>query len=183
MKAPQSGHEIATGRIAFGCFLLLAAGCGSYWLQPLLSGHTDAINTVVTVFSILAGFLIAVITFIGDPGRASWRQLQLRRTEVSDRLRRHELLFYLYLVTLALAMSLFLIPEGYEKTMLWAERMFLFVAILVFGASFGLPASLRALQMARYDEARDADLPPVLKQRADGARGAVELPRPENRKG
>jgi len=35
--------------------------------QPMISNNSDAVNTVVTIFSILAGFLIAVITFIAEP--------------------------------------------------------------------------------------------------------------------
>lgn len=37
------------------------------YFQPMIAGNSDAVNTVVTVFSILAGFLIAVITFIAEP--------------------------------------------------------------------------------------------------------------------
>ena len=35
-----------------------------YRFQPMVSNNA---NTVVTIFSILAGFLIAVITFIAEP--------------------------------------------------------------------------------------------------------------------
>ncbi|MBJ2150595.1 hypothetical protein [Paracoccus sp. IB05] len=164
MKVPEAHDRVAWVRILVGVLLLLTSGLGAYVFQPLISGKTDAINIVVTVFSILAGFLIAVITFIGDPGRASWKQLQMRRPEVRRRLMRHELLFYLYLLTLAVAMSLYLIPKELEQVLLWAERLFLFFAIMVFLVSFGLPSSLRALQLARYDEAREADLPAVLKR-------------------
>jgi hypothetical protein len=38
-----------------------------YYFQPMIANNPNAINTVVTIFSILAGFLIAVITFIVDP--------------------------------------------------------------------------------------------------------------------
>ena len=37
-----------------------------YWFQPLVAKNKDAVNTVVTIFSILAGFLIAVITLIAQ---------------------------------------------------------------------------------------------------------------------
>tara|TARA_B100001093_G_scaffold462893_1_gene478502 strand:+ start:247 stop:402 length:156 start_codon:yes stop_codon:yes gene_type:complete len=43
------------------------SGVIGYHFQPLISNNPDAVNTVVTIFSILAGFLIAVITFIAEP--------------------------------------------------------------------------------------------------------------------
>ena len=43
------------------------AGFIGYRFQPMVSNNPDAVNTVVTIFSILAGFLIAVITFIAEP--------------------------------------------------------------------------------------------------------------------
>ncbi|QIZ82594.1 hypothetical protein HFZ77_14200 [Thalassovita gelatinovora] len=138
----------------------VAAG---YWGQPLVSNNTDAINTIVTVFSILAGFLIAVITFLGDPGARGWDQLQLDKKSMEAKLWRHEVLFYLYLVTLGLALFMFVLPEEYEKTTLWLERLFVGSAVFVFLASFALPQSLSALQMERYQSKLDDDLPQVLK--------------------
>jgi hypothetical protein len=129
----------------------------------LISEKPDAINAVVTIFSILAGFLIAVITFIGDPGARGWKDLQLEKADVVSRLQRHRLIFYLYLITLGLALSIFLIPDEPGTVSVWLERAFVGLAVFVFGASFTLPSSLMALQIARYDAALQADLPGALK--------------------
>lgn len=164
MKVGRDSAPIAKGRLLVGVLLVAVSTVAAYYLQPLIHGKTDAINTVVTVFSILAGFLIAVITFIGEPNSTSWKDLQLGRSGVKAKLTRHLLLFYLYLLTLGLAMGMFLIPETQIILLSWFERLFIFCAVFVFGASFALPHSLRALQMEKYDHALDGVKPEVLKK-------------------
>lgn len=163
-QAEKGTSRYAWSRLLGGVVLLGASALGAYFLQPLISGNKDAVNTVVTVFSILAGFLIAVITFIGDPGPSEWRDLQLGRREVKAKLRRHRWLFYLYLVTLGLALAMFLIPSTYVTLIVWFERAFVGVAIFVFLASFTLPNSLSQLQMAKYDAALDDRSPEYVRR-------------------
>lgn len=166
------------GRIAWARLiglgaLLLASTSGGYFLQPLISGNSDAINTVVTIFSILAGFLIAVITFIGDPGASGWKDLQLGKREVSAKLRRHRILFYLYLLTLGLALSMYVVPSTWLSTVMWIERLFVGVAVFVFLASFTLPSSLSQLQMDRYQAALNEQKPEYLKDAKLGPKAPV----------
>lgn len=163
MKVERKPRRINGKRVAVAFLFLLISVLAGYFLQPLISQNENAINTVVTVFSILAGFLIAVITFIGDPAARGWKELQLDRSAVQARLRRHRLLFYLYLLTLGLALAMFLVPSEYVRISLWFERVFVGSAMFVFLASFTLPASLSALQLERYDAAVDNQLPEVLR--------------------
>lgn len=51
------------GKLAGAVIVSAAVG---YFFQPMVAHNTDAVNTVVTIFSILAGFLIAVITLIAE---------------------------------------------------------------------------------------------------------------------
>lgn len=163
MRDGTRRREIDWKLIGGLCALIGVSLLGAYFLQPLVAGKTDAINTIVTVFSILAGFLIAVITFIGEPLGESWKDLQLSRREVVARLRRHLWLFYFYLATLGLAMAMYLVPEGWPVLLMWLQRLFVFFAIFVFGASFALPSSLLSLQLEKYDRSLESKLPPVLK--------------------
>ncbi|WP_072504924.1 hypothetical protein [Phaeobacter porticola] len=156
--------KIAWARIISLVGLLVLSIVSGYFLQPLVSGNKDAINTIVTIFSILAGFLIAVITFIGDPGLRGWKELQLDKRSAQAKLSRHRMLFHLYLLTLALALAMFLVPETYITTQLWLERFFVGSATFVFLASFSLPRSLSALQMERYETALAEQLPDFLKE-------------------
>ena len=76
-----------------------------YRFQPMVANNPDAVNTVVTIFSILAGFLIAVITFIAEPTlqqAKNWEELQHMKETVRRKLFRQKLLFFLYLLTLGL---------------------------------------------------------------------------------
>tara|TARA_R110002012_G_scaffold321120_1_gene547470 strand:- start:2311 stop:2766 length:456 start_codon:yes stop_codon:yes gene_type:complete len=125
-----------------------------YILQPKISNNKEAINIIVTIFSILAGFLIAVITFITEPamkGANDWKELQLKKRNIRNQMTRHKLLFYCYLMTLGLALSIFIIPAEFIQVMIWVERVFLSLSTFVFIASFKLPGSLMDLQMARYE--------------------------------
>jgi len=148
-----------------GLCMLLSALAG-YFGQPLIAKNTDAINTVVTVFSILAGFLIALITLIAEPAlheAKDWKALQLYKSTLRRKLQRHQMLFYLYLITLGAALALFLVPESRVVLREWMERTFLALAVLVFLLSFALPSALSRLQMERYQAALDELKPSVLK--------------------
>lgn len=52
---------------------VVAGVLGGYWGQPWIHENERAINVIVTSFSILAGFLIAIMTIIGDPAISFWR--------------------------------------------------------------------------------------------------------------
>lgn len=149
--------------LALVAAIAVSIAAGAY-LQPLVSKNDDAINAVVTIFSILAGFLVAVITFIADPGTADWRRLQLGKRDVQAKLQVHKMLFYLYLFTLGFAFTLFIVPDtkAYAGLSLWLERIFVGLSVFVFLASFTLPSSLMKLQMRRYQEALDRQLPLAL---------------------
>lgn len=82
--------------------------------HPLIDNNANAVNVIVTIFSILAGFLIAAITFIVEPvinKSSSWEELQLLKPVVKRKMLRHKLLFILYLMTLGCALFIFLIPD------------------------------------------------------------------------
>ncbi|MBC2834058.1 hypothetical protein [Paragemmobacter straminiformis] len=164
MRTKRRKREFDWQLIAGLLLLIAISAVGSVFLQPLLAGKTDAINTIVTVFSILAGFLVAVITFIGEPSNQSWQEQQLSRRDVVARLSRHLWLFYFYLATLGLAMAMYVVPEGFPALTMWLQRLFAFFAIFVFGASFALPRSLLKLQLEKYDRGLQEKLPPVLKR-------------------
>ena len=62
------------------------------------------LRILATVLAILTGFLIAIITMLGDPRSllaGSWRVASAHRAEVRHALDRFAVLFYVYLVTIA----------------------------------------------------------------------------------
>ena len=164
------------GKLAGAVVVSAAVG---YFFQPMVAHNSDAVNTVVTIFSILAGFLIAVITLIAEPTlkqAKNWQELQLMKQTVQRKLFRQKLLFFLYLITLGVALGTFLVPDAQAELRRWLETVFLGLATFVFLASFDLPGSLMKIQMERYEAEMDATKPQVLKDAAKAAVDAVKKP-------
>lgn len=156
---------------------IIVSGAVGYFFQPMVADNTDAVNTVVTIFSILAGFLIAVITLIAEPTlrqAKNWQELQLMKRTVQRKLFRQKLLFFLYLITLGVALGTFLVPDAQTELLRRLETVFLGLATFVFLASFDLPGSLMKIQMERYEAEMDATKPHVLKEAAKAAAEKVE---------
>lgn len=146
---------IAWKRLSFFGF---AAGCGvagSVWGQTLIHGNAQAINIIVTVFSILAGFLVAIMTIMGDPGAfagRSWRANEQNRSNIFNRLVRQKWMFSLYLTTLGLILAASLLEKKLPCVVTWIEHIYLGTAIAAFILSMGLPSALMDIQLSRHEE-------------------------------
>ncbi|MDE2164504.1 MAG: hypothetical protein KGJ53_15185, partial [Alphaproteobacteria bacterium] len=110
-----------------------------------------------------AGFLVAIITVLGDPALipgVSWRTTENRRSDIEARLIRHTYLFVFYLIAIALLFIGAIMKNAPDTTVtliakLWITRAYLFFGFASFLATFGLPGSLLKLQLARYDAGID----------------------------
>lgn len=161
--------------------LLLAAivvsGFVGYHFHPMLANNPDAVNVVVTIFSVLAGFLIAVITFITEPAlrqAKDWRELQRMKKTIRRKLFRQKALFILYLLTLGTALVMYLTPAEAVEVLMWLRAVFLGLATFVFIASFSLPYSLIRVQMERYEAALEETRPKVITEAKKVAEQAKE---------
>ena len=131
---------IAKGRCIYFGISFLAGVAAAALGQPLIHGNSNATGIIVTVFSVLAGFLVGIIALIGEPSavasRNSWRFTELNRQGVSQRLARNRWMFLLYLLTLTLifvASLLEKIAEPWVSAMLpWLERTYLGLAVMAF---------------------------------------------------
>ncbi len=142
-------------RLLFFGFATISGIAGAVYGQPLIHGNDQAINVIVTVFSILAGFLVAIMTIMGDPGvfsGRSWRAHELNRKNVFNRLVRQKWMFFLYLITLGLILVSSLIEVVSPNLVTWIERFYLGLAVSAFILSFGLPSALMEIQLLRHDE-------------------------------
>lgn len=140
--------------VRFGILAVVFSGFVAYFAQPLVHGNDSAMNIMVTVFSVLAGFLVAIIAIVGDPvllPPGTWKAAEMERSKLSSRLERHKLLFSLYLITLALIFFAVLLPETYPKILMGVEMSFLFFGVLAFTVSLRLPGSLIQVQRERID--------------------------------
>jgi hypothetical protein len=126
----------------------------AWFAQPFVHENDQAINVIVTVFSVLAGFLVAIIAIVGDPillPPGTWRAAEMERTKVNDRLIRHKWLFILYLLTLGVIFLAFLFKEEDPSLIVWFERLFLFLGTVAFVLSMRLPGALMQVQRERID--------------------------------
>jgi hypothetical protein len=130
---------------------------GAYNAQPFVDHNSDIVLIVVTVFTVFAGFLIAIITLIGDPimiREGSWRIAEGERDQMRRRLMSHIILFCLYLATIALLFLGAVLDKalsGHSSVKNAVEFMYLFIGITSFLLTFGLPAALLRMQQTRYD--------------------------------
>lgn len=144
--------------LATACALVLGL-LGSYFGQPLIHHNDTAINVIVTVFSILAGFLVAIIAIIGDPlliPSGTWRAAEGSRRKTIQRLTRHKYLFHVYLIALALVFASTLLKDTSPGVGIWLERAYLFLSIFAFALSMRLPSALMQLQQERVDHLIEA---------------------------
>lgn len=153
--------EVDWGRVTtFVLAATLSALVG--WVgQPFVHGNEEARGVIVNVFSILAGFLITVMTLLGEPGLyrgRTWRSDAVKRSNVYQRLVRHKWLFVAYLVVLALVFLTTIVAkrEPAGSFVAWLESLYLFFATLAFIYSLMLPSRLLNLQLARFDEMVDS---------------------------
>jgi hypothetical protein len=147
--------KIDKTKVFFAICIVLWSVLGSYLGQPLIHGNQDAINVIVTVFSILAGFLVAVITLIGDPSSlpsGSWQVARLGSDLTYNRLVRHKWLFKAYLLTLMLIFISIVIKSKYQTAQVALEYIYMFFATAACLLSFKLPSALIELQQERIEQ-------------------------------
>jgi len=122
--------------------------------QPLIHGNDTAVNVIVTVFSILAGFLVAIIAISGDPAfmaRGSWRIAEVQRRSINRRLVQQKLLFTVYLTTLGMIFISLLAGKASSSAATTIEHAYLFLSSLAFIYSLKLPGFLMRMQQDRID--------------------------------
>jgi hypothetical protein len=151
--------------VCFGMAIFVA-----YWAQPYTDNNTDIVLFVTTVFTVFAGFLVAIITILGDPSLVpggSWRNVEARRDGIEQRIVLHIYLFVFYLITIAFIFVSVIfekVPNSVisEDIKAWVVRGYLFFGVFAFLLSFALPFALHRIQMSRLDEETER------RRRADG---------------
>ncbi len=150
--------EVDKEKVKYCVCVALWSCLASYFGQPLIHGNQDAINLIVTVFSILAGFLVAVITLVGDPKSlpsGSWQVARLGSDLTYNRLIRHKWLFKGYLITLFLIFSSIVAKNKFPIVQVSLEYIYMFFASISCFLSFKLPSALMALQKERIEHEID----------------------------
>ena len=147
--------ELDKGKIAWFSLTVAVGAVVAWCAQPLVSDNSEAVNIIVTTFSILAGFLVTIMTIVATPSNftgRSWRYFSGRRDVVEKKLIRHKFLFMSYLMTLALIFTASLIPETWSQTIEWIQRVYLFLGTVAFLNSLRLPGALMRIQLEHHDD-------------------------------
>ena len=145
--------------------------CLSIVFQPFVT--SKALDVLVNIYSILAGFLVGVIALIGDPSSlpsGSWRVAENATSNTFRKLRSTKNLLYIYLFTLLIIFmyKLVVVPEAILiiKNLPWGvkllpylsylkeltEQFILFISFVAFSYSFTLPNSLFKIQKKRVEK-------------------------------
>ena len=138
---------------------ILAGALSAYYGQPYAHENSDAVTILITVMTVFAGFLVAILAIVGDPTLipdGSWRTAEHRRENIENRLITYFWLFILYLLAIGfLFVGVLLnkapataVPDAWK---IWIERAYLFFGTTSFFLTFGLPRALWRIQMARID--------------------------------
>tara|TARA_Y100000588_G_scaffold301948_1_gene324036 strand:- start:271 stop:810 length:540 start_codon:yes stop_codon:yes gene_type:complete len=150
---------------------IIGSGAFSVLFQPLLTDK--ALDVLVNIYSILAGFLVGVIALIGDPGSlptGGWRVAESSTKNTFRKLNSTKNLLYVYLITLFAIFSYKLLavpatvdlvkglPFGAEAlpylsgVKVHVEQLILFLSFVAFSYSFTLPNSLFNIQKKRVEK-------------------------------
>lgn len=154
----MSNRKIAWGRINFSIIAIGVSLVATVAFGERLNNDPDTIGIIATVFSILSGVLIAVISILGDPSMImdqSWRHSYLKSQEIQRKLHRNTDIFLLYIVLLATSLA-FVLVDAADPLFVWLQRACFFLIVLAFVASLSLPFSLKKIQSQRLAEAIEA---------------------------
>lgn len=142
--------------------------CGWYG-QPLVHDNNDARSMITDVFSILAGFLMTVLTLLIEPKPTAkiWREAASKKTTFVNRIIRYKWLFMLYLGVLGMVFAANLLTKdsSFAAVLLWVERIYLSLATLAFIISLTLPNQLMQLQVGRYNEMINEQKKPAINKK------------------
>jgi hypothetical protein len=125
-------------------------------LQPAYHGKSDAMTALVTVFTVLSGFMLAVIALAADGRnlrRRDWKQDTYFLREIRDRLARYRIMFHLYLVVPALAILAHIEPAWGKGVQSIAEGLVLFLAIFALLWSFRIPGEITSAYVKQLQQA------------------------------
>ncbi|MFG9327317.1 hypothetical protein ACEP1W_15245 [Pseudomonas aeruginosa] len=147
--------QLDWSRIRFFCYAAILSCEGAFLAKPLMLENSEALSVIVTAYSILAGFLVGIITMIGDPKSlpsGSWQVARLSSEIIYRRLKCHKFLFTAYLATIALIFLSILLKKNNSDINDFVEYIYLFLAIFCFLYSLKLPSTLMQLQEERIEE-------------------------------
>jgi hypothetical protein len=168
-----------TRRYVFLLACIVGGLISAYFAQPYVNDSSDVVTIIITVVTVFAGFLIAIIAVTGDPvliPDGSWRIAEGGRNRMHQRLILDLTLFIFYLLTIALLFVGVIVgkalPAG-DPWRIWIERAYIFCGATSFLLTFALPFYLFKQQRERYDA--------EIERRREAAKSVVSDDKPSKR--
>lgn len=134
--------------------------------QIFIHGNDKARELIINAFSILSGFLIAILTLYSDlqiDENANWRNLTLSENMSNRRYSKHSLLFYTYLLTLVCIFLTILLNHRDEykdgKIIYFLEYVYLWLVCISLVYSAFLPSRLAQIRKERFQCILDSKKP------------------------
>lgn len=130
----------------------VSAALTSWRLAPALSDSVDALAAAAGVCATFAGFIIAVLTILGDasallPG--SWRVVSIQTREIVGRFQRLQFIFAVFLGASFSSILLLAVKDRSTGWVDWASYINCFLVAYAFFISFELPKALRSIHAER----------------------------------
>jgi hypothetical protein len=146
-------------RVVFLSFCAATSYFSAHYGAPLVRNNSDIITIIITVMTVFAGFLVAIISVLGDPAmipKGSWRIAESRHKNLENVVIRTTAIFYLYLISIAFLFIGVLLEKSDEKVVAnsvktWIEFLYLFFSVFSFFVTLSLPRIVARIQMARSE--------------------------------
>ena len=78
-------REIDIRKVTIFIMIIVFSGIISYFAQPHIHDNEKAVDLIINVFSILAGFLVAIMTLFSDfqlITKQNWREVSLQKQTI-----------------------------------------------------------------------------------------------------
>lgn len=137
---------------------ILIISCIIGWItQPMFHGNEPALNTIVTIISILSGFSLLVISQLGDISLLPKGKSLIAKT-TRDNLKKkfasQRVLYVLYVGALLFAILTSLTQDStafIQKLHVIFEYLFIIISVFCLFVSFKLPAIIEEINDFKYD--------------------------------
>ncbi|MYC67252.1 MAG: hypothetical protein F4X12_13060 [Acidobacteriia bacterium] len=127
--------------------------------KPVTDSNPESLRILVTIFSILSGMIIAIITLTGDAKflyMDNWRTANIHRRMIIRRLNRYKFIFHIYFAVLTLAFLVAFLgridSEEIAQFCKSCERLTLSIGAGALVLSFGLPSIIVDAHKERLDD-------------------------------
>lgn len=139
---------------------IIIAGGISYVAQPLVHASPNANSVIINVFTILTGFLFAIMALFANveyDSSANWRQLEVQESVNQSRFDKLHFLFCLYLAVLIFVFMAVLLKDNkqYQNSLFLVclEYFYLWLTSFSLMMSISLPSKLNTFRKNKFNKA------------------------------